>query len=133
MFTNDITLNPTGQLTGASNVDSVYSLISLENQKAVRRSSANAIGAPNTLTISHETRKGKGYNYTGSSVKQSQVLSDMTSAQKVQIDCGFYLNVPQGTFLSDTTILTQVRDQVGRLCAFLRADGNLAKLLNAES
>jgi len=117
---------------GASNVDTVYSAISIEGSKGIRRSSVNAIGAPNTLTISHETRRGKGYNYTGTSVKQSQVLSDMTSAQKVQIDCGFYLNVPQGTFLSDTSILTQVRDQVGRLTAFLRADGNLAKLLNAE-
>lgn len=133
MFDNTITLNPTGQLGGTITGGSpVFDRVTQDAEGAgsMWRVPGSALTAPQFIVIKHDVRKGKGYNYQGSSFKQSFTLSDSVTGQKAQFDTGFYLNVPQGTFASN--VVQEVRNAVARSLYLIRADGIVEKLLNME-
>lgn len=130
MFTNDITLNAAGQVPSGANAQRTFSLISIEGAKSIRRDPSSTLTAPRVLTISHDERKGKGYNYTGTSLKVSHTDPD-ANGKPFQFDAGFYLNIPKGHDVADPVAL--VTDLVGQLVHFLRIEGNITKLLNQES
>lgn len=130
MFDNSITLNPNSQLTGVTGVNSILDRITLSEDGSLWRVPGTAISNPNTLVVKHDVRQGKGYKYQASSLKHSFVLNDTVSLSKAQFDIGFYLNVPQGTFLNTEST---IKDAVARLIGLIRTDGVVNRLLNMES
>jgi hypothetical protein len=128
MFNNDLTLNPTTQLTGATNAAKIYSLIEVDGGRSLRRVSATAATTPELLTISHETRKSGAYQYDAHLVRSDIQETDPVKGL-VQYGCRLVLDVPRGT-----TVVTSQKliDCVGRVLDFIRASGNLDKFINSE-
>lgn len=128
MYNNDLTLNPTTQLTGATNTAKAFSLTEVQGGRSVRRVSATAATTPETLTISHERRKSGNYSYDAHMVRSDINLTDPIKGA-VQTGCRLVLDVPLGTsVVTDQMII----DNVGRILDFIRASGNLAKFINSE-
>lgn len=128
MFNNDVSSNPTTQLTGASNSAKTFSLVEMDGGRSLRRVSSTAATAPELLTISHEKRKSGSYDYDAHLVRFDFQETDPAKGL-VQYGARFVLDVPRGT-----TVVTSQKliDCVGRLLDFIRASGNLDKIINSE-
>lgn len=119
MFTNDLTL-------AGTSTSKTYSLISVADQKSVRRDSTTTLGNPREMVISHQTAKGPN----GEAVDRHMVRLDLTktsSLGQAHTGSAYVVLVAPRAEITEGEIL----DMVDQLKAFLTA-GNVDKVLNGE-
>lgn len=127
MFADPIAINP--NTYGGANVSTSYALVGLTGIAAsLRRVSATAATAPDTLTISHQGSKRGSIDTDRHMVRVDKTYIDPIKGPVVT-SAWMVIEVPKGT---SVVTLTEVKEVVGRLVAFEQASGNIDKLVNSE-
>lgn len=127
MFDNNLVVNP--QTFGGANASTTYSLVGFSGANAsIRRDSATAATAPDTLTISHRDEKRNGRPTHQAMVRIDKVFQD-TLLGPVTLSAWLVIAIPKGTTIINTTAVKEV---VGRVLAIEQASGAIDKLINSE-
>lgn len=126
MFANDITLNP--QPYGGANADKVFSLVGWGgDSSSIRRVSATASTAPDTLKVSHrETKQGKVV-YDDHMVRRDLTVVDPILGP-VTVSAWIVVKMPRGT----SATVAQAKNTLGEAVDFLMEAGATDKFLNSE-
>lgn len=122
-FTTDITL------TGDAASSQVYSLISTNESKSVRRDAARDLGVPRTMLISHETN-GKGMNAVDRHLVRLNLVEEDTGSDDIAIVSSSIYCVIEAPRRIVT--ITMMKDMLTQLLGFLGTEANVDKLLNSE-
>lgn len=127
MFADPIAINP--QSFGGANASTSYALVGLTGIAAsLRRVSATAATAPDTLTISHQGSKRGSVSTDRHMVRVDKTYIDLVKGPVV-VSAWLVIEVPKEAAI---VTLTEVKEVVGRLLAFEQGSGNIDKLYNSE-
>lgn len=123
----DITLNP--QNYGGANVSTVFTFVTEKDQKSIRRVTATALTAPNTLTVQHQVRKVGALDVNSHQVRIDLTAID-TNVGAVQANVWTVINLPAG---QTAITAAHVKDMFGQIAALLATAGVMDKILAGES
>ena len=122
-FSMDVTLIGTGTQT------ELYSQVSLENSKAIRRNPERDLGTPHVFTISHE-EKGKNMEAVDRHLVRLdwKELDSGDPANAVLIASVYFVIIKPRRIITEADIT----EMVTQICNFLLDPANLIKILNSE-
>ena len=124
---NDITLNP--QNSGGANVATAFAFVTEKDQKSIRRVTATALTAPQTLTIQHQSRVQGGLKVNSHQIREDLTKIDTLKGQ-VTMNAWLVINLPEG----QTAIGVQdVKDVIGHIAELCKVSGYVEKILAGES
>ena len=122
-FATDITL------TGDAASSQVYSLISTNDNKSIRRDAARALGQPRSMLISHETN-GKGMTAVDRHlVRLNLVEEDTGSDDLATVSSSIYCVIEAPRRI---VTVAMMKDMLTQLIGFLSTEANVDKILNSE-
>ena len=120
MYPTDITL-------AGTSTSKTYSLISIQDRKALRADATAPLGEPRSLTLSHQAVTRSWGAADRHLVRLDETVSGASPAPDVQISVQLVIEVPR-----ETATAAQVKDVKDRLVSFLGTAGYVDKLLNSE-
>lgn len=124
---NDIILNPNG--FGGANVNTTFAFITEKDQKSIRRVTATALTAPNTLTIAHQVRKQGSLDVDSHLVRLDLTKADAL-AGLVTASAWLSISFPKG---QSAITLSDIKDMVGQLVDLWTETGYADKIMAGES
>jgi hypothetical protein len=127
MFADPVAINP--NTFGGANVSTSYALVGLTGISAsLRRVSATAATAPDTLTVSHQESKQGSLKTDRHMARVDRTLIDALLGP-VKVSAWIVFEVPRGTTIVTPT---EIKETTGRLVAFQQTAGYMDKLINSE-
>jgi hypothetical protein len=127
MFSDPVAINP--NTFGGANVSTSYALVGLTGISAsLRRVSATAATAPDTLQVSHQEAKRGSLKTDRHMARVDRTLIDPVLGQVV-VSAWLVFEVPRGTTIVTPT---EIKETTGRLIAFQQTAGVMDKLINSE-